>query len=383
MLLSVANQALVAQMYPDLLQRPADAGGLANWSAALDQGVRPAQVALNLAQSPEARALQVQTLYQQFLHRGADSAGLDGFSQALAAGQTLEQVAAALATSPEYYQNRGSGTDSGFLNALYQDALSRQVDAGGAATYAQALASGTTRGQVIQAIFASAELQQDMVQHDYQNFLHRAADAAGLANWTGAMQHGMRDEQIAAAMIGSPEYAQNVHSAGGSLQQTLLPDSGYGLPVLVTNTPSQPVPVQLTGPWTVGISGSVQVASSLTNPVFVRNVNDAVQPFQSNAQTINVPAGKRLVIEDVSGYADGSGLTGGWFKVRTSVSGSVTQHYIPASFAYAGVGSNYVVGHEQVRLYADLGTTVDVAFQGNVAATLDNFTISGYLVNVP
>jgi hypothetical protein len=89
-LLSVANQALVGQMYQDLLQRPADAAGLANWSAALDQGVNPAQVALDLAQSSEGRALQVQTLYQQFLHRPADSAGLAGFTQTLAAGQTLE-----------------------------------------------------------------------------------------------------------------------------------------------------------------------------------------------------------------------------------------------------------------------------------------------------
>src|SRR5260370_668311 len=224
-LLSAANQDLVAQMYQDLLQRPADAGGLANWTAALDHGASAARVALDLAQSQEARALQVQSLYKQFLHRGADSAGLAGFTQSLASGQTLEQ--------------------------------------------------------------------------------------------------GMRDEQIAAAIVGSPEFAQSVQSGGGSLQQTLLPNPPVaGLPVIVVNTPSQPVPVTGTvtgtvtgnvqaqqsgawnvgitgtpsvniansptvlarqsGPWTVGISSTptVQVASLLGNPVFIPDVSNAVQPFQ-------------------------------------------------------------------------------------------------------
>src|SRR5260370_25258677 len=269
-LLSAANQDLVAQMYQDLLQRPADAGGLANWTAALDHGASAARVALDLAQSQEARALQVQSLYKQFLHRGADSAGLAGFTQSLASGQTLEQVAAALVASPEYYQNRGSDTDSGFLNALYQDALDRQIDSSGAASFNQALAGTTTRAQVAATIFASAELQQAIVQRDYQYFLHRAADAGRLASWTQGLRHGMRDEQVAAAIAGSAEYGQVVHSAGESLQQTLLPTPPVaGLPVLVTNTPSQPVPTAAQG--TTAVTGNVGITGT-------PNVNVANSP---------------------------------------------------------------------------------------------------------
>jgi hypothetical protein len=397
-LLSTVSQALVAQMYQDLLQRPADAAGLANWSAALDQGASPAQVALNLAQSPEARALQVQTLYQQFLHRGADSAGLEGFTQALAAGQTLEQVAAALVTSPEYYQNRGGGTDSGFLTALYQDALNRQVDAGGAASFGQALAGAMTRAQVAAAIFGSAELQQAMVQRDYQYFLHRAADASGLRNWTQALQQGARVEGIAAAIVGSAEYGQSVQGPGGSLQQTLLPQIGPTIPVVVTNTLTEPVPVKVTGnvgvggpvqaqqsgPWTVGISGTptVQVASALTNPVFVRDVNDAVQPFQTHGP-FNVPAGKRLVIEDLSATAHGVGVTGGSFNVGTRVGGNFEFHSFPASFFVGFNGQGNLVAHEQVRLYADPGSIVAVGAETNVGGYTFEITFSGYYVNVP
>jgi hypothetical protein len=430
-LLSAASQALVAQMYQDLLQRPADAGGLANWSAALDHGASPAQIARDLAQSPEARALQVQSLYQQFLHRAADPAGLNGFTKVLAAGLTLEQVATAIVSSPEYYQNRGGGSDSGFLAALYQDALNRQIDASGAASFGQALAGGTARAQVAGAIFASAELQQDIVQRDYQYFLHRAAEAGGLQNWSQALQHGMRDEQLAAALVGSPEYAQSVQGADRSLQQTLLP--GNGPPpqdVLVVNTPSQPVPTaaqgttavtgnvgitgtpnvnvtnsptvqaQQSGPWTVGISGTptvnignsptVQVASSASNPVFVRDVNNAVQPFHITLETAGVntflvPAGKRLVIEDVSGYAQVPTQQRGFFIVFTKIAGDVvfTSHIIPATYSFTYLGAvDYLIANEQVRIYADPNTLVVAQTSFNLGGAAF-ITISGYFVNVP
>jgi hypothetical protein len=216
-LLSSANQVLVGQMYQDLLQRPADAGGLANWTAALDQGASPARVALDLAQSAEGRAVQVQSLYQQFLHRGADTAGLAGFTQALAAGQTLEQVAAAFVASPEYYQNRARGSDSGFLNALYEDVLDRPVDPSGATAFGKALASGTTRAQVVGAILSSDERRQELVQNYYQSFLHRAAEAGGLTNWVTVLQQGARDEQVIAGIIGSAEYALQLQQPADTL----------------------------------------------------------------------------------------------------------------------------------------------------------------------
>ena len=41
-----ANERFVAQVYQSLLQRQPDAGGLAAWTAALNQGINRAQVAL-------------------------------------------------------------------------------------------------------------------------------------------------------------------------------------------------------------------------------------------------------------------------------------------------------------------------------------------------
>jgi parallel beta-helix repeat protein len=213
--LSAAHQALVGQLYPDLLQRPADAEGLRDWTAALDQGASPAQVALAFAQSAEGRRQHVQSLYQRFLHRTAEPFGREAFTAALAAGQTREQVAAAVAAAPEYYQDRARGSDTGFLSALYQDALHRPVDPTGATAFGQALAGGTTRAQVAEAIFTSAEYWQDLVQHYYQAFLHRAADAGGLMDWVGALQQGTREEQVIAGIVGSAEYAQRLQQPAG------------------------------------------------------------------------------------------------------------------------------------------------------------------------
>jgi hypothetical protein len=416
-LLSATNLALVAQMYQDLLQRSPDAGGLANWTTALDQGASPSQVALELAQSPEGRALQVQTLYQQFLHRAVDPTGLSAFTKALAAGQKLEDVAAAMVGSPEYYQDRGGGSDNGFLSAMYQDALNRPTDGIGAATFGQALAGGMSRAQVAEAVFGSPELQQDIVQRDYQYFLHRAADAAGLANCTQALQHGMRDEQIAAAIVGSQEYTQTAQNAGGSLQQTLLPDNGPTFNALVVNTPSQPVPItgslgvngtvqaQQSGVWMVGISNtptvnignSVQVASSANNPVYVSDVNNnALQPYQitldpraqgGNPSSVTVPQHKRLVIEDVSAFASLSPGARGFFIVGTQLTGQAfsTNHFVPLSFAYTDGTYDYLIAHQQTMWYADPGTTVgaNVQFQPNPGLFVTDVYLSGYLVNVP
>jgi hypothetical protein len=216
-LLSSANQALVGQLYQDLLQRPADAAGLSGWTAALDQGARPVQVALAIAQSAEGHRQHVQSLYQQFLHRRAEPFGLEAFTAVLAAGQTREQVAAAVVASPEYYQDRAGGSDTGFLYALYQDALNRPVDTTGAAAFGQALAGGTTRARVAEAVFTSAEYRQNLVQHYYQSYLHRAAEAGGLASWVTALQQGTRDEQVIAGIVGSAEYAlRSQQPAGGS-----------------------------------------------------------------------------------------------------------------------------------------------------------------------
>src|SRR5262249_34830619 len=150
-----ADERYVGQLYVNILQRQPEAAGLASWVNDLQEGMTRTTVSLAIEQSPEARTLQVNGLYQQYLHRTADPGGLNALVTFLGTGGTLEQAQAALMSSPEYLQTRGSGTSSGFVTALYQDALHRSPDAGGLAQYTQALDQGASRLQVAGAIFGS------------------------------------------------------------------------------------------------------------------------------------------------------------------------------------------------------------------------------------
>src|SRR5207244_2403804 len=59
-LVIAGSEHLVTAIYPDLLHRPVDAYGLANWSRLLDEGVPASQVVREITKSSEYRTLQVQ-----------------------------------------------------------------------------------------------------------------------------------------------------------------------------------------------------------------------------------------------------------------------------------------------------------------------------------
>jgi uncharacterized protein (TIGR03118 family) len=200
------NQAFVSQVYLDLLHRPVDPTGLSGWTNALAQGASRGQVVNGIEASQEHLTDVVQSLYQTFLHRAADTGGLAGFTNFLAGRGTVEQLEAIIAGSDEYFQNRGGGTNDGFLTALYQDGLNRSPDMSGQATFTQSFMSGATRTQVAAAIFGSTEFQQDLVQGFYQQFLRRMADPSGLNTFVGSLSQGTPDGQVIAALVGSDEY---------------------------------------------------------------------------------------------------------------------------------------------------------------------------------
>ncbi len=202
-----ADQRFVSEIYRDLLGRPVDPSGLASATAALAAGMSPALLVANLEKSAEYRMDTVQALYARYLHRPADPQGLQGAMDYLAAGGTDEQLAALLVSSAEYFQTRGGGSNDGFLDALYGDALGagRTIDPTGRAQVDAALAAGSiTRTQVAVAVFASTEYRQDLVQGLYLHFLDRPADAPGLAGWVTGLRMGLTDEQVIAGIIGSP-----------------------------------------------------------------------------------------------------------------------------------------------------------------------------------
>jgi hypothetical protein len=201
-----SNRHFITQAFLDMLGRPVDPTGLAAFANVMAHGGAEA-VLRGIMSSDEYRAHQVDKLFQRFLHRSADPAGLSGSLAALRAGATLEAVRAGVVGSAEYFNTRGGGTEAGFLAALYQDGLGRQIDPTGLAGMSARLSAGASRAAVADSLFHSAEGLAEVVQGLYQRFLHRDADAGGTAGFVAALSHGATEEQVIAALVGSPESA--------------------------------------------------------------------------------------------------------------------------------------------------------------------------------
>jgi hypothetical protein len=201
------NQIYVAQVYCDLLGRTADQGGLNFWTSFINQGTAPALVVFGMqwALPNEYQTIVVDNLYQQYLHRAPDPGGLASSLAFLNSGGTNEQLAAIIAGSPEFFALAG-GTNAGFLNALYADALGRGVDGSGAASWGGFLANGVSRNAVALGILSSVEYHTNLVESYYEMFLRRSADPGGLAVYVNLLQHGSTDQQIISFILGSPEY---------------------------------------------------------------------------------------------------------------------------------------------------------------------------------
>jgi hypothetical protein len=192
--------------------------------------------------------------------------------------------------------------------------------------------------------------------------------------------------------------------------------------VLVVNPAAMPVPTAAQGTTTisgnvnvantptvsfapgasVGISpasNTVQLANTPANPVPVFNLGDALQPFQAaanstqsgyNVSTVDiatVPAGHRLAIEFVSmvGQVPPTQHVE-ILEILTSTDpvGGVSHQLLINAQPAAVIGDAIFRASQEVRLYANPGTTVRALFRRNSSVGDATFgvTISGRLVPV-
>src|SRR5262249_38449496 len=118
-----------------------------------------------------------------------------------------EKVAALLAATPEYFQSRGGGTNNGFLNALYMDALNRAPTLAEQQQFAQ---SGYNRLQAAAQVFGGKAYREKLVRGYYQQFLGHAVGDDVVNAAVNLLMRGGRDEQVIAAIVGSAEYFAQV-----------------------------------------------------------------------------------------------------------------------------------------------------------------------------
>jgi len=217
-----ATERFVAQLYRDLLHREVEPIALQYWSGLIDSGTSRSQVALGVEGSLEYRDDVVQGMYRLFLHRAPEQTALSMDAGFLATGGTPEQLAEILVSSAEYFQSRSGANNAGFLHALYNDALERDVDATVLAAEANLdFSMAANRASAARTVFGSDEYLRDLLNlpgpvvnpfHDqlpagwYPTYLDRAADASGLATFLAELKSGTHDAVVLATILGSPEY---------------------------------------------------------------------------------------------------------------------------------------------------------------------------------
>ncbi|OYV86325.1 MAG: hypothetical protein B7Z73_11960, partial [Planctomycetia bacterium 21-64-5] len=104
-----------------------------------------------------------------------------------------------------FFKNAG-GTNTAWVDAVYNLLLGRPADAAGESFWDAELAAGATRSQVALGIAGSQENNTQLINADYFHYLGRAADADGLAYWLQQFADGQTNEDVIAGFTGSAEY---------------------------------------------------------------------------------------------------------------------------------------------------------------------------------
>jgi hypothetical protein len=227
--------AQVYRLYEAALGRAPDPEGLANWTHALAAGQALASVAGGFVNSLEFQAEYgslnnpgyIALLYQNVLGRPYDAAGLANWNAALDSGQSRAQVLIGFSESAEFISKTASAVHQGLwvqdagaaeVARLYDTVFGRLPDVQGETNWTHMLDNGvSTPLQVTQGFVGSAEFQatygslddSHFVQLLYQNALHRPADAGGLANWTAYLATGHSRAEVVLGFSESPEHIAN------------------------------------------------------------------------------------------------------------------------------------------------------------------------------
>jgi len=153
--------ATVSSFYKGILGREPDEEGIANWVGYLDSDRGTvADVVSYFTNSTEAMGgvNQIVQLYLSAFNRIPDAEGLQNWTNAFHAGMSIANIALGFANSEEFAATAPSD-DTAYVTSLYQNALGRQPEDAGLASWLNAIAHGMTRDQVLSGISNSVEGQ--------------------------------------------------------------------------------------------------------------------------------------------------------------------------------------------------------------------------------
>ncbi len=195
-------------LYKDLFGT-VDSNGEAYWASQINKNLLPRyNVAYGFTQSTQYMSSLVQMFYTNIMQRPADPGGLASWTAALAHGMSPEAFAASLVASPERFANPSFGNSDvdTYIAAVYQAILGRPADPQGAAYWHDFLLGGGPRWQMTLDFVSGPEWATKTVTRLYTQFHLGTPDATGLSYWVGQLLHGTSDYQLAATLASSNQY---------------------------------------------------------------------------------------------------------------------------------------------------------------------------------
>jgi V8-like Glu-specific endopeptidase len=176
------NSDFVTQLYQNVLHRAPDSAGEQGWTNQLNGGVSRAQVLIGFSDSLENKLDTQGTigdpnmdeayrLYQAALDRAPDMPGLGGWTAQLDNGATPLQVAQGFVSSNEFTQLFAGLDTKGFVDQLYQNVLHRAPDSAGEQGWINQLNSGVSKAQVVLGFSDSLENRVDTSQATHDSWV--------------------------------------------------------------------------------------------------------------------------------------------------------------------------------------------------------------------
>jgi len=202
------------QQYLDFLGRDGDAGGIAYWTEQLNTSQQTrADCVNNFVFSAEfqEQVAPVSRLYLAYFLRLPDTGGITYWIDQKLNGMTLNEISNSFARVPEFSDRYGSLDDSGFVNLVYNNVLSRSPDSEGLTFWNGQMNGGMTRGEVMTGFSESAENQQTTLAQIrviafYYGMLRRAPDQGGFDFWVAKLNDGEQPNELINGFISSSEY---------------------------------------------------------------------------------------------------------------------------------------------------------------------------------
>jgi hypothetical protein len=203
------NDRFLQHLYTDMIGGQ-DPAGEAYWASQLARGAARPAVAYAFTQTQAYDDAVVAQLYANIMQRpaAADPTGAAFWAGQLRKGSTPERVAASMVASDERFVSPsfGNNTVDTFIAATYRALLGRDPEPQGAGYWHDFLFSGGPRWQMTLDFVSGPEWAGVTVNTMYAKFHLGTPDSGALGYWSGQVLGGMHDDQLAAQLTGSQQY---------------------------------------------------------------------------------------------------------------------------------------------------------------------------------